>query len=186
MDREKYPLLKATVTHWSQMNQSSQANNITGTLIQKGSKPVFQSLLGIKNLITSLLMWEHSLETNRHVALQACSSLMRKCAEESIILTLNLSTIQLYLMSSNDSSWLWYSCGLGLNLIRPWTGRSGMSSGTTSSNLPGPAVSSHPCIYTGSCSHTAANGIGLDCWSDKYPSTTGKKKKKKKENEKER
>lgn len=102
-----------------------------------------------------------------------CSSLMWKCAEKSIILTLNLSIIQLYLMSSNDSYWLRYSCRLGLNLIPPQTGRSCMLSGTTSNNPPGPAAGSHPLHLHGSCSHTAASGVGSVCWSDKYPSTTG-------------
>lgn len=152
------------------MNQRNQANHISGTLIGESIKPVFRSPFGDEkydNKPSRMRMFSGIKA--------ACSSLMWKCAEKSIILTLNLSIIQLYLMSSNDSYWLRYSCRLGLNLIPPQTGRSGMLSGTTSNNPPGPAVGSHPlpCIYTGSCSHTAASGVGSVCWSDKYPSTTG-------------
>lgn len=92
------------------MHQRNQINHISGTVtnpatagfdckpsFKKTFKPAFQSTF-----------WdtEHDNKPS-HVKMfsgveAACSSLMWKCAEESIKLTLSLSIIRLYLMSCND------------------------------------------------------------------------------------
>lgn len=93
------------------MNQRSQANHISGTVSNPAtagfdSKPRFKKTL--KPVFKSPF-WDKEYDNKpSHVRMfsgieAACSSLMWKCAEKSIKLTLNLSIIQLYLMSSNDS-----------------------------------------------------------------------------------
>lgn len=109
------------------MYRKSQLNHTSGTVTnpataESDSKPLFKKIF--RPVIQSIF-WDAEYDNKPSPVRMfseveaVCSSLMWKCAEESIKLTLSLSIICLYLMSCNGRYWLWYSCKLGLNLIPP-------------------------------------------------------------------
>lgn len=91
------------------MNQRCQANHISGT-VSNPATAGFDSKCCFRKTLKSVSFFRGKEYDNKFSYVRtfsemeaACSSVMWKCAEERIKLTLNLSIIHLYLMSCNDS-----------------------------------------------------------------------------------